>query len=50
MNPSEKVFKQTRLRNLKRRYTKLKQHSEFAEECIEIKADIDALERELKLI
>ena len=50
MNPSEKVFKQTRLRNLKRKYNKLLQHGELTEEAIETKADIDQLERELKLI
>ena len=43
-----RVLKQTRLRNLKRRYAKMKEHSDLTEETIEIKADIDALERELK--
>ena len=50
MNSSEKVFKQTRLRNLKRKYNKLLQHGDLSEEAIETKADIDQLERELKLI
>ena len=43
----KKVFLQTRLRNLKRKYTKVVQHADFAEEAIELKADIDAIEREL---
>ena len=47
MKHTEKVMKQTRLRNLKRRYTKLIQHPDCREECIELKADIDSLEREL---
>ena len=51
MNESEtKVYKKTKLRNLKRRYAKLIQHPECTEECIELKAEIDSLKRELKLI
>ena len=50
MKPEEKVYLQTRLRNLKRRYSKLIQHSELNEECIELKAEIDGLEKELKLM
>ena len=50
MNDKEtRVYKETRLRNLKRRYSKFIQHADMIEECIELKADIDALERELKL-
>ena len=42
-----KFLKQTRLKNLKRKFAKLSQHPDQMEECIELKADIDALEREL---
>ena len=45
----EKVLKETKLRNLKRRYAKMIQHPDLLEECIELKADIDGLERELNL-
>ena len=45
-----KAYLEARLRNLKRKYAKLIQHADLIEECIEIKADIDAVERELKLM
>jgi len=41
------VLKKTRLRNLKRKYSKLQNHADLGEEAIELKSDIDALEREL---
>ena len=44
------VLKKTKLRNLKRKYAKMIQHSDLIEECIELKADIDGLEREIKLM
>ena len=48
MNEKEqRVYKETKLRNLKRRYSKMFQHPDLVEDCIELKADIDALEREL---
>jgi len=51
MNPKErKVFLETRLRNMKRQYSKMSQHADLVEECIELKADIDSVERELKSI
>ena len=50
MKPEQKVFLQTRLRNLKRKYAKIIQHAEFAEEAISLKADIDQIEKELKLM
>ena len=50
MTPEERVYKKTRLRNLKRRYAKLINQSSLLEECIELKADIDQLEKELKLM
>ena len=43
-----KTLKKTRLRNLKRKYAKMIQHSDLEEECIELKCDIDSLEREIK--
>ena len=48
LSPKEqRVLKQTKLRNLKRKYAKISQHADLGEEAIELKADIDALEREL---
>ena len=43
----EKTLKETRLRNLKRKYAKMIRHADLLEECIELKVDIDSLEREL---
>ena len=45
-----KVYLQARLRNLKRKYSKVIQHSDLAEEAIELKADIDAIEKEIKFM
>lgn len=42
-----KAFLKVRLRNLKRRYAKICQHADLGEEAIDIKADIDSIEREL---
>ena len=47
-NKEEKVLKQTKLRNLKRKYAKIIQHADLIEECIELKSEIDGLERELR--
>ena len=48
LSPKEqKTLKETKLRNLKRKYAKMFQHPDLVEHCIELKADIDALEREL---
>lgn len=44
----ERVLKQTRLRNLKRKYAKMIQIPSLVEECIELKCEIDSLKRELK--
>ena len=41
------VFKQTRLRNLKRKYAKLVQHASLLDETAAVKAEIDSLEKEL---
>ncbi len=48
MNYNERtVYLQTKLRNLKRKYAKMVQHSDLNEEAIELKAEIDGIEREL---
>ena len=48
MKPKEKrTYLETRLRNLKRQYAKVIQHSDLTETAIELKADIDSIEREL---
>ena len=47
MKPEQRVYLQTRLRNLKRKYSKLIQNADLAEEAIELKAEIDGIEREL---
>ena len=41
------VFLQTKLRNLKRKYAKIKEHADLGEDAIELKAEIDSIEREL---
>lgn len=41
------VLKKTRLKNLKRKFAKISQHADLGEEAIELKCEIDALEREL---
>ena len=41
------LFLKTKLRNLKRKYSKVIQHSDLAEQAIELKAEIDGIEREL---
>lgn len=46
-NKEHRIYLQTKLRNLKRRYAKINQHPDLAEEAIELKADIDSIEREL---
>ena len=48
MNEKEtRVFKQTRLRNLKRAYAKTLQHSDLSDTAISLKHEIDLLETEL---
>lgn len=44
----QRTLKKTRLRNLKRKFAKVIQQPELAEQAIELKAEIDGLERELK--
>ena len=45
-----KIFLQTKLRNLKRQYAKLMQHGDLMEEAIDCKAEMDGIERKLKLM
>lgn len=42
------VFKQTKLRNLKRKYAKLTQHPDLLDETVTLKTEIDNLEKELQ--
>ena len=46
----ETVMKQTRLRNLKRKYAKMIQHADLTDESQKLQKDIKALESELKSI
>ena len=46
----KKLLMKTRLKNLKRKYAKMIQHADLVEECIELKAEINGLERELQYL
>ena len=46
----QKVLMETRLRNLKRKYSKVLQHADLTEMAIELKAEIDGLEKEIELM
>ena len=48
-NKEKKAMLKARLRNMKRRYAKMIQHPDLAEECISLKCEIDGLERELNM-
>ena len=51
MKPNErKAFLKVRMQNLKRKYAKVIEHAEMTEEAIDLKAEIDSIERELKLM
>ena len=45
-----KVFLETKLRNLKRKYAKVVQHSDLTEEVTDLKAEIDSIEKEIQLM
>ena len=48
MNKRERqTYLQAKLRNLKRKYAKMIQHSDLLQEVQEIKAEIDSIENEL---
>lgn len=49
MDKEQRVFLETRLRNLKRKYSRVIQHADQTETAIGLKADIDHIERQLKL-
>ena len=46
-NDEHKVFLETRLRNLKRKYAKLLRHSDLIEEAIEIDREIKSIEKQI---
>ena len=43
----QKTLLKTTLRNIKRKYSKIQSHPDLGEEAIELKCEIDAIEREL---
>lgn len=47
MNKERKALLNARLRNMKRKYAKIIQHSDLKEDAIELKCEIDSIEREL---
>ena len=47
MKPVDRVYLQTRLRNLERRYAKMLQHADLLAETEEIGAEIKAIRNEL---
>ena len=49
MDKERRTLLETRLRNLKRKYSKVIQHADLGEEAIELKSQIDGIERQLKL-
>ena len=42
-----KTFLTVKLRNLKRKYARVKEHADQVEDAIELKCEIDSIEREL---
>lgn len=42
-----KAFLQTRLRNLERKYARIKEHPDLTEIAIELKAELDSIKLEL---
>lgn len=51
MNQRErKVFLETKLRNLRRLYSKMKEHSDLTEDSLKIQAEIEWFEDELKTL
>ena len=46
----KKVYLTAKLRNLKRKYAKMIRHSDLVEECIELKAEIDSIDKEIKFM
>ena len=48
MKPADKVYLQTRLRNLERKYAKMIQHADLLEYCTEIETEIQDIKKELE--
>ena len=48
MDGKERASKKKKLRRLKRKYAKMIHNPSLIEECIDLKADIDSLQRELR--
>jgi len=48
MDDKERASKKKKLNRLKRKYAKMMQHPDLIDECIDLKADIDSIERELQ--
>ena len=46
-NREYRTYQSARLRNLKRKYAKMLKHADLKEECIELKCEIDSIERDL---
>ena len=42
-----RAYLKVKLRNLKRKYAKVKEHADQVEDAIELKCEIDSIEREL---
>ena len=48
MTPEQqRVFNETRLRNLEKRYSKIKEHARLTDEALQIKKEIESLEAQL---
>ena len=43
----KKTMLQARLRNMKRKYSKIKEHADLTEQAIDLKAEIEGLQREI---
>lgn len=46
----ERVFLETRIRNLERWLSKMLSHADLVDECLEIKSEINSLKEDLKLV
>ena len=46
----KKTYLQAKLRNLKRKYAKIIQHSDLMEQAIELKSEIDSIDKEIKFM
>ena len=48
MKPADRVYLQTRLRNLERKYAKVVQHADLVEYSLEIETEINDIKKELQ--